>query len=154
MICKSDASSQRDEARIKTLEARIEKLERMLEQRNFWTDYEPLVLGSFKFNSQDPTFFKLPADLPQNTKEVLILTFIRCGNEGPSRSFLVKLWTEIQQTKFTKYVKGARYPQNAISFSSESIPFPVGDDRKVYVQCNDVQLHNCHHLELILVGYR
>ncbi len=154
MICESDSAKQSNEAKIQALEARVEKLERMLEQRNCWTDYQPEVIGTFKFASKDPTFFQLPSNLPQNTKEVLILTFIRCGSEGASRSFLVKLWTEVQQTKFTRYIKGARYSQNAISFNSESIPFPIGGDLKIYVQCDDIQLQNCHNLELILVGYR
>jgi len=108
----------------------------------------------FDFASKVATFFSIPGDLPSNAQEVLVLAVLRCGGEGPERNFSVSLWTEINSQKYIKYVSGTRYAQNAISFSSENMWFPLGTDKKLYIQCDDIQKVNCHYLELTLVGYR
>lgn len=96
----------------------------------------------------------MPETIPLEAKEVILLTFLRCGYEGPSRNFLTSIYTEDQQGKYTRYVKGARYPQSAISFNSENISLPLGIGRKIFVECEDVQKDNCHGLEIMVLGFR
>lgn len=144
----SDAQACSLDDRVSKLEATVNRL------LSRWTSIAPIPLGKFFFDTTSTTFYSIPKEVPSSAMEVLIQTMVQCGNEGPYREFTVNLWTEIESQKYTKYIEGARYAQNAISFSSEEKWFPIGTDRKLYLQCNDKQLVSCHGLKLSVVGYR
>ena len=101
--------------KIQKLEQRIDYLEDRLLQSDRYQEIIPTSIGVYDYKGQTVAF-SLPETFPSDAKEVILLTFLRSGNEGPSRSFITSIYTEDQQSKYTRYVKGARYPQSAISF--------------------------------------
>lgn len=113
-------------------------------------------LGTFTFTSKEAVGFDIPPGVPSTAHEVLICYFLLCGLEyeqdGPSRIFRVRLWTT---GGHVMWKLGARYPQTTLSFDSDNIWFPLGSsDRRLYVQCDDVQSIPCRAIELFVAGYR
>lgn len=113
-------------------------------------------LGTFTFSSKEAVGFEIPPGVPGTAREVLICYFLLCGLEfekdGPSRIFRVRLWTT---GGHVMWKLGARYPQTTLSFDSDNIWFPLGaTERRLFVQCDDVQTVNCRAIELFVAGYR
>ena len=139
--------------KIEALENKLQKLEIKLENDKYYIDIDPISIGTYLYQGAKQ-IFEIPKIIPQEAEQILILTFLRCGYEEPSRAFLTKIYTVNKETVYAKYIKGSRYGQMAISFSSENMWFPISNSRVIFVESQDIQLKNCHGLELLVVGYK
>mmetsp|Transcript_1868 Transcript_1868/g.2053 ORF Transcript_1868/g.2053 Transcript_1868/m.2053 type:complete len:255 (+) Transcript_1868:81-845(+) len=148
--------------KIHTMEREVEALKTMvatLTDERFVSLLPPMqnipVFGEITFASKDVLSFNLPATIPRSAKSILLGYQIRTGSEAPSRSFWVHIWTTGNYGQmYNKPKFAARFGQNAISFDSENFWLPITEERKVHVQCNDVQTNNCHRASIYLVGYK
>ena len=125
-----------------------------LGEASSWTTMvDPISLGTFWYKSSELENSFLVRIAACN--EIRVSAFLRCGNEGPSRSFTTKVWTvDRNQNKHHNFIFGARYPQSAISFSTTTMEFPYPNDGKIFISSSDSQDVNCHGCELFLVAYR
>eukprot|EP00455_Lapot_gusevi_P038259 TRINITY_DN4286_c0_g1_i6.p1 TRINITY_DN4286_c0_g1~~TRINITY_DN4286_c0_g1_i6.p1 ORF type:complete len:148 (+),score=14.99 TRINITY_DN4286_c0_g1_i6:155-598(+) len=111
-------------------------------------------INTFDFSTDQEVSFDLPAEIPAGVGYIRVLCFLRTGNEPPSRSFTVTISTlSSEGVPFYSHVMGARYPQNAISFSSTEHILPITMMRKIFVHCADKQLSNCHCFQLYVTGW-
>lgn len=140
---------------IVSLTGKVTALEEKINSMKLWESIPLASIGSFGFKSKDVVKYAIPTSIPATATEVLIVYFLRCGNEPPSRDFKVNMWTNVNGKKYQRVKFGHRYPQSAISFDSENLWFPISvQDRNLYVQSDDVQLNNCHNVQFFVIGYR
>ena len=139
---------------IREQDAKIQSLEEKTKYQEIYTSIKSKLIGVFDYKSKSPTYLEIPEEIPSSAKSVLVLAYLSTGAEGPERTFMTELWTEIDGEKCKKAIRGTRYPQSAISYSSENMWFPIKTERRIHIQCDDIQSENCHNLEVFVLGYR
>ena len=97
-----------------------------------------------------------------NVKEILINVMLRSGYETPHVYYHVDLWTLTKnninnkelESKNMKRIRGEHYGQNSISFNSENMWFPIGNDNKLYYFIQDTPHSNCQGGHVQIIGWR
>lgn len=140
----------------------IDGLSHKLSDRKYWNSLDsPIRLGTLNWNNPGEILsFTLPIGgnfIPMDCKEVLVNVVLRSGNEAPSGWYHVDLWTLTgDDHKNLKRIRGVHNPQNALSFNSENMWFPVETgSSKLYYRVEDFPTENYRHKgELVVMGWR
>lgn len=115
---------------------------------------KPVHIGTFGFKTKDDVAYDLPAEVPAGAKLIRLHCLLCTGREGPERAFTVTVSTiQSSGTPYYSHISGYRYGQEAISYTSPELVLPLGPVRKVFVQCDDIQVENCHNLRLCVSGW-
>ena len=120
---------------------------------DFTTIRVPVELGVFDFSTDAEVSFEFPPCVPGHATAIRVLGYLRTGHEGPPRQFTVVLSTISGGGTHFTHIMGSRYPQHAISYNSSVHVLPSGHLRRLFAQCPDTQLNNCHHLQLFITGW-
>jgi hypothetical protein len=155
-IQRNDRTQQWDLQRVNEEESVQAKLDIYELQQKFsiWEHVGSGVsLGCFNSSVKLSTF-PLQPHVPSTASEILIHVRNRSGSESPNAWFYADVYTMVQKKKQFQRLSGWHYPQNAISYNSENMIFPLSDDRNVYVEVVDTPHSNDHGGEVILLAYR
>ena len=117
---------------------------------------DPMLIGKLDYNEPNKTYtFDVPAIVPQGVRKVYIMSAIRSGSEENSW-VNIKIWTINPLTSIFNYhhKRFYRYPQNAISYDSETFSMPLYNDRKIFAFTDHCQPSICHMTELFVVGWK
>ena len=107
-------------------------------------------------NSATPAIqtFSYPTDVPPEAKEVLIYVAGYTGSNAMSQNVEVTLETSEGGDRYTKYYFRYIHSQNAVSYNSENMFFPVTRDRCIHVKYPEGKLITNYQLDLFAIGYR
>ena len=102
------------------------------------------------------TFNLSAAGVPHSAKEVLIYITLRTGwDTGRSDDIEVAVWTTDGVLEYKKYLYGHLYGQDAWSYNSENMSFPVTPDLTLNAQFSGPpptqKLDEC---QVYVIGYR
>ena len=121
-----------------------------------WTPLPKTHIGNVDFTVQTPQNFTLPSIVPPCANEVLIYVYIKSGlNMGKDTDIEVSLWTTDGVLNYTKYLFSHIYRQDAWSYNSKNMFFPVTKQRVLHAMTstslNSRQYTAC---SLYVTGYR
>ena len=126
--------------------------------RPSWT-HEPewksmnINLGSLP-SSATTKSFDMPGDVPEDATEVLVYVWSYSGQAGSSASATFSIYTQDGSEQYIKRHYIRRYPQDAISYSSDNFWLPVTSERKIYAKL-PVNLGSTNRAAGIsVIGYR
>ena len=115
---------------------------------------EPIEIGSYNYLQQE-VVLQLKDSIPAEAQTLWIECFTRCGSEAPSRNFQTRVWVLDDSFKPSchRTIFGARYSQQAISFSQVTLELPVSKERAIHVFSDDRQASNCHQTAFFVSAY-
>ena len=100
-----------------------------------WTSVPLTQIGYTQFRSVGTLSYAIPNIIPDDAKEVLVYVSTFVGNSGPSSLIShLKIFTEIEENDYVKYVGIRTYPQDAWISNSDNLWFPMPSNRRVHVQ--------------------
>eukprot|EP00731_Ephydatia_muelleri_P011747 Em0006g641a len=153
-----------EKVRIETkMVAEIAKLEtKMADQKGelnkqfkmVWISISKKHIGSVSSASSAIQTFSYAAHVPPEAKEVLIYVSGYTGHNAQSQSVEITLETSEDGVKYTKCFYLYLYPQNAVSYNSENMFFPVTRDRCIHVKYPEGKPATNYQLDLFAIGYR
>lgn len=117
---------------------------------------DPIPIGNLNFDQPNKSYtFDVSDVVPMTARKIYIMSYTRSGNEINAQ-VNIKLWTRNPCSMVCHYhhKKFHRYPQNAISYDSETFGLPIYHDRKIYAITDHCQITNCHNTQLFVVGWK
>ncbi len=117
-----------------------------------WTPITPALIGSSKLQNASTVSFPIPSVIPSTVEEVLIYASVVSGYSTKVYGD-VKIFTEIENEQYAKYLLLESYPQNAINTNSENMWFPMPPNRRLYLTV-PVAFGTRVGVNLLAIGYR
>lgn len=130
---------------------------RDLDARGTWTTIErPVKLGPLPETSDATVVYQLPdkSVLPSSAREVLVYVFLYSGQQSDSQGINFEIFTQDGTKKYSKYFYWHLYGQNAVSFNSENMWFPLTPDRKLFVRPSAKPASPNAGSRIDVIGYR
>lgn len=122
-----------------------------------WIPIPLTQIGTSLFrNSSVPSTlsYTIPTSVPAEAREVLVFVDINSGGGAPTIHANIKLYTEISGVKYIKYVVlRTWHAQNAISYNSDNLWFPMPTSRQLHVEYPHTCTGHCGGV-FYVIGYR
>ena len=112
-----------------------------------------MALETFKYKTNQVVMIPFDSIVPRNlgAEKIKLLLFLRTGCEN-SATFRTKVEVINGEDNFIHWTYGARYPQNSISYNSETIEVPCRQTRDLKVSSNHIQNKNCHNMQFFVTA--
>ena len=122
-----------------------------------WTPVTKTQIMSMKLTHAGPVqSYAIPAVIPSSAKAVLIYGFLQCGLTNQNVVQDITIFTEGPYgcPRYKKYLFVHSYNQQAWSFNSDNMWFPMPSNRRVYVQYpKNIDVVSGCSLTLNAIGY-
>ena len=97
--------------------------------------------------------YDIPDTIPSASKELLVYVSVGSGDSSPGIDNHIKIYTQIGDNRYEKYLYTKTWNQNAVNTNSDNMWFPMPRSRFIYLTVPTADGVNIG-VNLFAIGYR
>lgn len=118
-----------------------------------WISVTKTQFGHSNLRHSGTLSYNIPNVIPSGAREVLIHVAVFTGISNPERLQDLKIFTQIETTRYEKYLYIVTYNTNAYNINSDNMWFPMPPNRRCYIYVPAAHI-GYNGVTLYAIGYR